>query len=57
VDSVGDVRSVRRLDCVECGRVSQEDERGWRAYLTADEDEPAEGVVYCWRCSVKEFGR
>jgi hypothetical protein len=33
---------TNRLQCVECGRVSQEDERGWRAHLTTDEDEPAE---------------
>jgi hypothetical protein len=31
----GDLRSVRRLECVECGRISREGERGWRAYLTA----------------------
>src|SRR5262245_11742835 len=35
-----------RLQSVECGRVSREGERGWRAYLTVeDDDEPAEAVV------------
>ena len=30
--------------------------RGWRAYLTTDEDEPAEAVVYCPECAEREFG-
>jgi hypothetical protein len=33
--------------CVECGRKQAADERAWRAYLTDDEDEPAEAVLYC----------
>ena len=37
VDSLGDVRSMQQLECVECGRVSQEDERGWTARLTVDD--------------------
>jgi hypothetical protein len=51
--------NTNRLQCVgvECGRVSQEDERGWRAYLTDREgDEPEEAVVYCAVCSEREFG-
>lgn len=56
MDGTGDVRSVRRLECVECGRVSRENERGWQAYLTDDEDEPAEVVVYCPECDKREFG-
>jgi hypothetical protein len=43
------------LRCVECGRVSLEGKRGWRAYLTDDEDEPAEVVVYCRECDKREF--
>jgi hypothetical protein len=35
------------LVCVECGREQAVGERGWRAFLTVDEDEPAEAVVYC----------
>ena len=31
---------TNRLQCEECRRVSRENERGWRAYLTTDEDEP-----------------
>jgi hypothetical protein len=38
---------TNRLQCEECGRVSREGERGWRAYLTSDEEEPAEVAVYC----------
>jgi hypothetical protein len=30
--------------------------RGWRAYLTVDEDEPAEAIVYCPECDEREFG-
>ena len=40
------------LECVECGRVSREDERGWTARLTVD----AEAVVYCPQCDQREFG-
>jgi hypothetical protein len=28
-----------------CGRKQRDDERGWRSYLTTDEEEPAEAVV------------
>ena len=45
------------LRCVECGRVqTAAGARGWRAYLTTDEDEPAEAVVYCPECAEREFG-
>jgi hypothetical protein len=45
------------VGCVECGRVQTAPvARGWRAYLTVDEDEPAEAVVYCPDCSLREFG-
>jgi hypothetical protein len=30
------------LVCVECGRKPTAAERGWKAYLTVDEDKPAE---------------
>jgi hypothetical protein len=53
VDGAGDVRSVRRLECVECGRVSRERERGWTARLTYDD----EVVVYCPERDEREFGR
>jgi hypothetical protein len=43
------------LRCVECGREQAVDERGWRAYLTTDEDEPAEAIVYCPDCAADEF--
>ena len=41
---------------VECGRVQSAYARGWRAYLTVDEDEPAEAVVYCPECDERELG-
>jgi hypothetical protein len=31
-------------------------ERGWRAFPTTDEDEPADPVVYCPGCALREFG-
>jgi Zn ribbon nucleic-acid-binding protein len=40
------------LQCVECGRVSREDERGWTARLT-DEDQV---VMFCPMCDELEFG-
>jgi RNase P subunit RPR2 len=43
------------LQCVECGRVSSENERGWTARLTVDEDEAVEVVVYCPECDEREF--
>jgi DNA-directed RNA polymerase subunit RPC12/RpoP len=48
---------TERLTCVECGREQADDERGWKAYLTVDEDESAEAVVYCPDCAVREFER
>ena len=41
--------------CVEFGREQAADERGWKAYLTTDEEEPAEAVVYCPECAEREF--
>lgn len=29
---------TNRLQCVECGRVSRENERGWTAHLTVDDE-------------------
>ena len=43
---------TNRLQCVECGRVSRENERGWTARLTLDD----EVVVYCPDCDEREFG-
>ena len=43
---------TNRLQCVECGRVSREDERGWTARLTVDD----EIAVYCRACDEREFG-
>jgi hypothetical protein len=38
------------LRCVQCGRVSRENERAWTARLTVD----AEVVVYCPECGKRE---
>jgi hypothetical protein len=42
--------------CVECGRKQADHKRGWRAYLTTDEYEPAEAIVLCPDCAEREFG-
>jgi hypothetical protein len=48
---------VELLRCVECGRPQPSNvARGWKAYLTADEDKPAEALVYCPECAEREFG-
>jgi len=47
---------TNRLQRVECGRVSREDERGWTARLAVDNEEPAEVVVYCPECDERAFG-
>jgi hypothetical protein len=47
---------VGPLRCTDCGRGQAADERGWKAYLTVDEDEPAEAIVYCPECAEREFG-
>jgi hypothetical protein len=46
----------QRLTRVECGHEQAAGERGWKAYLTTDEEEPAEAVVYCPDCAAREFG-
>jgi hypothetical protein len=46
----------QHLTCEECGREQPACESGWKAYLTTDEDEPAEAVVYCPVCAEREFG-
>ena len=43
---------VHQLVCVECGRVSRENELGWTARLTDDD----EVVVSCPACDKREFG-
>jgi hypothetical protein len=42
---------TNRLHCVECGRVSRENERGWTARLTVDD----QVVIYCETCDLREF--
>jgi hypothetical protein len=45
---------TNRLQCIECGRVSRENERGWTAHLK--DDEPEEVVIFCPECDEREFG-
>ncbi len=42
--------SKNRLQCCECGRVSDKDGRGWKAYLTVDD----EVALYCPACAQRE---
>ena len=42
--------------CAECGRLSDELARDWRAYLTADDEDGEEVVVFCPSCAAREFG-
>jgi hypothetical protein len=44
------------LLCVECKELTNEFARGWRAYLTDDEEGPAEAFVLCGACAEREFG-
>jgi hypothetical protein len=43
---------TNHLQCVECGRVSLEDERGWTARLTVND----QVAVDCPECDQREFG-
>jgi hypothetical protein len=46
-----EARDRERLECVECGEFSDGEARGWRMFLT-DDDQPA---VYCPGCAEAEF--
>jgi hypothetical protein len=46
---------VAPLVCVECRREQRDGERGWRSYLTTDEQEPAEALTFCPECAQREF--
>jgi hypothetical protein len=41
--------------CVECGATAGDNAKGWKAYLTDDEEEPAEAAIYCPDCAELEF--
>jgi hypothetical protein len=41
------------LVCVECGARSEDDARGWRAYL---DDDSTDVWTYCADCAEREFG-
>jgi hypothetical protein len=46
---------TNRLQCVECGLVSGENESGWTAHLT--DDEPEEVVVFSPECDERTVSR
>ena len=47
-----------RLWCVECGRPSAPEAKGWRLYRVEDPDEEGEEILaaYCRACAVTELG-
>ena len=49
--------TAARLQCLECGAVSDEAARDWRAYLGGghEDDGPIEVGIYCPICSRREF--
>lgn len=47
--------TTNRLQCVECGRLSKENERGWRASLTAEDDGSEAVAISCGDCAGTEF--
>lgn len=53
-------RKLRRmaycLSCAECHAVSDETARGWRGFLTDNEYAPAELLILCPECALREFG-
>jgi hypothetical protein len=54
--AAGWMSEQRSERCVECGRKPRNDEHGWRAYLTDDEEEPAAAIVLYPECAAREFG-
>jgi hypothetical protein len=46
-----------RLRCAECGVLSDERARGWRAYVggVLDLDDEPEVLVFCPGCDAREF--
>lgn len=43
----------------ECGRLADEDAKGWRALLGADPDDDEDPVsthIFCPECAAREFG-
>lgn len=47
---------IEALSCGECRREQLDGERGWRAFLAGEEDEPDEVLVFCRACAEREFG-
>jgi hypothetical protein len=58
-DFRGVSNKLAQLECVERGRLANRFERGWRAYLTPEDedepDQPVEVAVYCPACATLEF--
>ena len=51
------LETATRLTCLECGAVSDESARGWRAYVGGghEDDGPVEVGTFCPACSRREF--
>ena len=50
------ISELARLTCLECGTRSDEQARGWRAYIGGGhDDDPVEVGVYCPDCAAREF--
>jgi hypothetical protein len=49
---------ARLLVCEECGCVSDDDARGWSAYLAEDVEgvAPTSVATFCPECAAEEFG-
>lgn len=46
-----------QLRCEDCGRLADEDARGWRGYLGIEDLGDEEFVlIFCPACSEREFG-
>ena len=49
--------ALAHLICVECGRRSDPEARGWQAHLVeADDGESDEVIFFCPTCAAREFG-
>jgi hypothetical protein len=52
-------KTVQRLKCALCGRWSEGEAEGWRAYRNDDltDAQPLEIVFFCPDCADREFGQ
>jgi len=49
--------AIEPLRCLECGKSSDREARGWKALVGGGfEDEPVEVGIFCPECAAREFG-